>query len=200
MKSVRKGAWQSKRGPSPAIPAYRPPRQTRTSKKAESVVVPEIVACESEASVEIVESKSSDSEEDTSFGVVWEKIAEPMQTIQETVLPKACRMMSYREALEISRHGEVLRWSSDSEGETDKNDQAAKEKVSCPFDGLVIPETELQESPDKAGKKETVTETCLGMKVAKQFEAGLFTGEILNAFNMVCRKAFTNIMDGFGVA
>jgi hypothetical protein len=73
MKNIKKGAWQSKRGPSPSIPAYRPPRQTRTSKKAESVVAPEIVACESEASVEIVESKS-DSEEDTCFGVVWGKV------------------------------------------------------------------------------------------------------------------------------
>jgi hypothetical protein len=116
MKSVRKGTWQSKRGPSPAIPAYRPPRQTRTSKKAESVVAPEIVACESEASVERVESKS-DSEEDTCFGVVWEKIAEPVQTIKETVVTKGCKMMSYREALEMSKHGEVLRWSSDSEGD-----------------------------------------------------------------------------------
>jgi hypothetical protein len=70
MKNVKKGAWQSKRGPSTAIPAYRPPRQTRTSKKSESVVAPEIVACE--ASVEIVEAKS-DSEEDTCFGV-WEKV------------------------------------------------------------------------------------------------------------------------------
>ena len=76
MKSLRKGAWQSKRGSSPAIPAYRPPRQTRTSKKAESVLAPEIVACESEANLEIVESKS-DSEEDTCFGVVWEKMPEP---------------------------------------------------------------------------------------------------------------------------
>ena len=90
MKSLRKGAWQSKRGSSPAIPAYRPPRQTRTSKKAESVLAPEIVACESEASLEIVESKS-DSEEDTCFGVVSEKIAEPVQTIQETVVTKGRR-------------------------------------------------------------------------------------------------------------
>jgi hypothetical protein len=188
MKSVRKGAWQSKRGPSPAIPAYRPPRQTRTPKKEESVVAPEIVACESEASVERVESKS-DSEEDTYFGVVWEKIAEHVQTIQETVLPKACRMMSYREALEMTRHGEVLRWSSDSEGETDKSDQAAKEKLSCPFDGLVIPETELQTSPEKSivetavtdatGTDATQTETAIQpVKVAKQFEAGLFIGEV----------------------
>ena len=151
MKSLRKGEWQSKGGSSPAIPAYRPPRQTSTSKKAESVLAPEIMACQSEASLDRVESKS-DSEEDTCFGVVWEKIAEPMQTIQETVLPKACRMMSYREALEMTRHGEVLRWSSDIEGETDKSDEAAKPKLSCHFECLVIPETELQESPDKAGQ------------------------------------------------
>ena len=188
MKSVRKGAWQSKRGPSPAIPAYRPPRQTRASKKAESVVVPEIVACESEASVERVESKS-DSEEDTCFGVVWEKIAEPVQTIKETVVTKGCKMMSYREALEMSKHGEVLRWSSDSEGETEKSDGAGKEKLSCPFDGLIVRETELQNSPEKAREDATVTDATVSeatvtetvierVKVAKQFEASLFIDEI----------------------
>ncbi len=30
---------------------------------------------------------------------------------------KGIKMMSYREALECSEHGEVLRWSSDSDGE-----------------------------------------------------------------------------------
>jgi hypothetical protein len=203
MKSLRKGAWQSKRGSSPAIPAYRPPRQTRTSKKAESVLAPEIVACESEASLEIVESKS-DSEEDTCFGVVWEKMPEPVQTITETVVRKGCKIMSYREALETSRYGEVLRWSSDSEGETEKSDGVGKPKVSCPFDGLIVPETELQNSPVKArvegtetemtvteatATETTVTETTVTeatmtetviqpVKVAKNFEAGLFIGEI----------------------
>ncbi len=149
MKNTRKGAWQSKRGPTPAIPAYRPPRQTRTSKKADSVLAPEIMACQSEASLDRVESKS-DSEEDTCFGVVWEKIAEPVQTIQDTVVTKGIKMMSYREALECSRYGEVLRWSSDSEGEADKGDGAVKQKLSCPFDGLFVPETKLQNSPGKA--------------------------------------------------
>jgi hypothetical protein len=86
----------------------------------------------------------------------------------------------------MSRHGKVLRWSSDSEGETDKNDQAAKEKLSCPFDGLVIPETELQTSPEKPIVETAVTETAATetetaiqpVKVAKQFEAGLFIGEV----------------------
>ncbi len=86
--------------------------------------------------------------------------------------------MSYREALEMSRHGDVLRWSSDSEGDTEKSDGAGKEKRSFSFEGLIVPETELQDTPEKAGKEATVTETCLGMKVAKQFEAGLFRGEI----------------------
>ena len=31
MKNIRKGAWQSKRGPTPAIPAYKRPRQRKTT-------------------------------------------------------------------------------------------------------------------------------------------------------------------------
>jgi hypothetical protein len=49
------------------------------------------MACESEASVESVESKS-DSEEDTCFGVVWEQFTEPVQTNQETVVTTDCRL------------------------------------------------------------------------------------------------------------
>ena len=107
--------------------------------------------------------------------------------------------MSYREALETSRYGEVLRWSSDSEGETEKSDGVGKPKVSCPFDGLIVPETELQNSPVKArvegtetemtvteatATETTVTEAAMTetviqpVKVAKHFEAGLFIGEI----------------------
>jgi hypothetical protein len=73
--------------------------------------------------------------------------------------------------------------------ETDKSDQAAKEKLSCPFDGIVIPEMELQTSPEKSivetavtdatGTDATLTETAIQpVKVAKQFEAGLFIGEV----------------------
>ncbi len=31
MKNIRKGAWQIKRGPTPAIPAYKRPRQRKTT-------------------------------------------------------------------------------------------------------------------------------------------------------------------------
>ncbi len=137
-------------------------------------MAPEIVACESEASLERVESKS-DSEEDMCFGVVWEKMPEPVQTMKET----------------------------------EKSDGVGKPKVSCPFDGLIVPETELQNSPVKVrvegtetemtvteatATETTVTETTVTettvteaamtetviqpVKVAKHFEAGLFIGEI----------------------
>jgi hypothetical protein len=209
MKSTRKGAWQSKRDPTPAIPAYRPPRRTRTSQKAESVLAPEIVSCQSEASQDRVESKS-DSEEDTCFGAVWEKIAEPVQTIKETVAIKGIKMMSYRESLECSRYGEVLRWSSDSEGETEKSDGAGKEKLSCPFDGLIVRETELQNSPEKAREDATVTDATVSeatvtetvierVKVAKQFEASLFIDEITAVYIKRSRNVYTVLYeDGDG--
>jgi hypothetical protein len=178
-------------------PTARPLRQTtrRSVKKAESVLAPEIVACLSEASLERVESKS-DSEEDTCFGIVWEKITEPVRTIKETAVTKGIKLMSYREALECSRHGEVLRWSSDSEVETEKTDGTGKEKLSCPFEGLIVPETELQDSPEKAGKEATVIETFIGMKVAKQFEAGLFIGEITAVNSERGRCLYTVLYEG----
>ena len=118
MKNTKKGAWQSKRGPTPAIPAYKPPRQTRTSRKAETMSAPEIVVVESEA--------KSDSEEDTCFGLVYEKMADAIETPRENPYPKGIPMMSEREADECAKFGEVLRWSSDSEGDTEKTRKAAE--------------------------------------------------------------------------
>jgi hypothetical protein len=119
MKNTKKGAWQSKRGPTPAIPAYKPPKQTRTSRKAETISAPEIVAVESEA--------KSDSEEDTCFGLVYEKTAETTETTIENPYPKGIKLMSEREADECAKFGEVLRWSSDSEEDTEKTTGADKE-------------------------------------------------------------------------
>ena len=85
MKNTRKGAWQSKRGPNPAIPAYKAQRQTRASRKTDKVVV-----VDSEA--------KSDSEEDTCFGVVWEKKGEAVKTPLENPYPKGIKLMSAREA------------------------------------------------------------------------------------------------------
>ncbi len=122
-------------------------------------------------------------------GLYGEKL-QPVQTNQETVVTTGCKMMSYREAQE---HGEVLRWSSVSEGDTEKSDGTGKEIRSFPFEGLIVPpETELQDSPAKAGKETTVTETCLGMKVAKQFE-----GEI-TAVNTKRGRSLYTVLDEDG--
>jgi hypothetical protein len=42
------------------------------------------------------------------------------QEIQDVPNKKGIKMMSYREALETSTYGEVLRWSSESEGEVEE--------------------------------------------------------------------------------
>jgi hypothetical protein len=39
---------------------------------------------------------------------------------------KGVKMMSYREATEVAEHGEVLRWSSESEGEGEETTKAPK--------------------------------------------------------------------------
>jgi hypothetical protein len=196
MKNTKKGAWQSKRGPTPAMPAYKPPRQTRTSRKAETMSAPEIVVVESE--------DKSDSEEDTCFGLVYEKMADAIETPRENPYPKGIPMMSEREADECAKFGEVHRWSSDSEGDTEKTTGADKETpVPIQYHGqscknkrntiVLITETEPEtELPDSDGEEDNIpfgqlmnkqkesvgVETEVGMKVAKQFEAGLFVGEV----------------------
>jgi hypothetical protein len=130
MKNTRKGAWRSKRGPTPAIPAYKPPRQTKTSRKAETMSAPEIVVVESEA--------KSDSEEDTCFRLVYEKMTE-INSITDT---------------------------DETEPETEVKDSDGEE------DNIAFGQL-MNKQKESVG-----VETEVGMKVAKQFEAGLFVGEV----------------------
>jgi hypothetical protein len=59
MKSIVKGAWTSKRGPTPSIPAYRAPRKAKSNQKAvREVVAQEILIVDSEESLERGETKS----------------------------------------------------------------------------------------------------------------------------------------------
>ncbi len=44
------------------------------------------------------------------------------QEVQDVPYKKGIKMMSYREALETSKYGEVLRWSSDSEGKVEETE------------------------------------------------------------------------------
>ena len=210
MKNTRKGAWQSKRGPTPAIPAYKPPRQTRSSRKADKIVV-----VESEA--------KSDSEDDTCFGVVWEKKGEAVKTPLENPYPKGIKSMSAREADECAEFGEVLRWSTDSEGETDKTTRADKDKPkTIEYEGepwkdmrntiVLITETEAeteerqQASVTDANETQAtvidkaITDTVVErVKVAKQFEAGLFIGEITAVNTKRGRSLYTVLYeDGDG--
>ncbi len=148
------------------------------------------------------------------FGLVYEKMAEAIETTRENPYPKGIKLMSEREADECAKFGEVLRWSSDSEGETEKTTVADKETpvpiqyVGQPWKDMrntivLITETEAEteerqqasvteaietELQDCDGEEDNIpfgqlmnkqkdsvsVETEVGMKVAKQFEAGLF--------------------------
>ena len=55
---------------------------------------------------------------------------------------RGLRMMSDREATEVAQHGEVLRWSSDSEGE----DEGGSKKTDCD-----VPEEVESEEPTEFG-------------------------------------------------
>jgi hypothetical protein len=96
MQTEGKGAWQRKRGHTPALPPYRPPRQRRSpsveqvekceeiSEVGDSEANQEVIeVVDSEVNKEVIETipdmvestSRSDSEEDTCFGVVWERVA-----------------------------------------------------------------------------------------------------------------------------
>jgi hypothetical protein len=164
---------------------------------------PEIVVVESEA--------KSDSEEDTCFGLVYEKMADAIETTRENPYPKGIKLMSEREA-------------DDSEGETDKTTGADKEiPVAIQYEGkpwkdmrntiVLITETEAtevqtsdQEEDDvpvsqllNRQKEASVSETAVGMKVAKHFDSGLFVGEITAVTGKRGRSLYTVLYeDGDG--
>jgi hypothetical protein len=62
----------------------------------------------------------------------------PITRIQQKLLDKRLilKVRSEREATEVARFGEVLRWSSDSEGETEKTTRADTEKRNSGKDGV----------------------------------------------------------------
>jgi hypothetical protein len=118
--------------------------------------------------------------------------------------------MSEREAVECAKFGEVLRWSSDSEGETEKTTRADKDlPVATETEAKVtqivqtrqntivlITETEEAEEIQQASVSETIQQT---VKVAKQFEAGLFIGEITAVNTKRGRNLYTVLYeDGDG--
>ncbi len=170
MQTKGKGAWQSKRGPTPALPPYRPPGQRRSPRVEQVEKCKEIIevgdneanqevieVVDSEVNKEVIEmipdmvESRSDSEEDTCFGVVWERVEEIK----------------------------------------DKNVTVVTEHWVCPFAGLVIPETEDQQDAQKSAEEDDVPfctllakekadkigkdviqngDEFIGMSVAKKFE------------------------------
>jgi hypothetical protein len=170
MKSIVKGTWTSKRGPTPSIPAYRAPRKAKSNQKAVREVVQEILIVDGEESLEREETKS-DSEEDTCFGVVWERL--PMTQLDVT----AGVMIEANE----EHTGVELIWDKDRDG-GGKDAVVIPEHWTCPYAGLVIPETEFQDSDLeednipvsqllKRQKETVVDETESGMKDRARFFA-----------------------------
>jgi hypothetical protein len=156
--SKRKGAWQSKRGPTPALPHYRPPRQrtsTTVQQIEESKDIIEVSDSEVKEQVigtisDMVESKS-DSEEDTCFGVVWEKVGE-IKDKNVTVVPEP-RVCPFTTLVIL---------------ETEEQQEAEKsqEEDDVPFSTLLA-----KEKADKIGKGEIkIGAEFIGVSVAKKFE------------------------------
>ena len=62
-------------------------------------------------------------------------------------------MMSYREALECSKHGEVLRWSTDSEGEETKATEPDKQPHISFGSDTTGSTPDICKSPDMSGMR-----------------------------------------------
>jgi hypothetical protein len=184
------------------IPPYKTPRQLKMKQTSTARVVQDVVY------VTETEHKDSDSEDETQFGVVWEKfvpeevkdrcyphdvfipeteVQEEKQLEQPHVIPfiKGIKMMSEREADECARHGEVLNWSPDSEEmlKSASKDMSDSEEDNIPFSRL----QEKMSVRDKTATTKTQVpklifgEACIGHLILKQFETGVFKGTVMTA-------------------
>jgi hypothetical protein len=140
---MSKAEWVGKNRMPPkskaAIPPFKTPRQLKGQSKVKGqqdvVDVSETETQDKETPVRVVGHRKDNSE----WGKRMEKtLAEiekrqerqtETETIRENPYPNGIYIMSEREANECTRFGEVLRWSSDSEGETEKTTSADKKKT-----------------------------------------------------------------------
>jgi hypothetical protein len=157
--------WTGKNKMPSHIPPYKTPRsasvvETRKTRTKPSPVV-EVDA----------EEKESDSEEETQFGVVWEKMteeqkkmAENLKTTAETETPKPIEYVGKpwrdktRPIVLITETEETERQASDiEEGNNPLSLTVARKDV--------VPSGEA----------------CVGKTIMKQFEAGIFCGQVVTA-------------------
>jgi hypothetical protein len=138
------------------IPPNKTPRQLKMKYTSKASVVQDVV------DVTETEHKDSDSEDETQFGVVWEKFVpevvkdrsyhhdlfipetedqEERQQAKPHVIPfiKGTKLMSEREATEMARHGEVFNWSPDSEDmlKSASKDMSDSDEDNIPFSRLL---------------------------------------------------------------
>jgi hypothetical protein len=155
----------------PQIPPYKAPRLARgqdkrvQDKRPVTAKDPKTKETRSKPVTVVIQDtvqKDSDSEDETQFGVVWEKMTDVHRAMVEA---DKTRLVADK-PLAIEYEGEA--W---------------KEKI-YPF--VFVPETEDQSIQEQ--KETTVTidempsgETCVGKPVMKQFAEGLFKGEVMTA-------------------
>jgi hypothetical protein len=154
MRKGAKGAWQSKRGPTRSLPPFTDWAQVEERTDLVEVLDSQVVVDREEA--------KSESEDDTRFGVLWEKLVDPVQNDRQTDVIQGIVIESETvQAREMSEQAVVI-----------------PDIWSCPFRDLIIPEAEYQNSDIEEDnipvsdllnrqKKVPVVETVVGMKVAK---------------------------------
>jgi hypothetical protein len=187
------------------IPPFKTPRQLKMKNTSKTSVVQDVV------DVTETEHNHSDSEDETQFGVVWEKFVsekvvkdrsyphdifipetedqEESQQAKPHVIPfiKGIKLMSEREADETARYGEVLNWSPDSEDmlKSESKDMSDSEEDNIPF-------SRLQEKKSVRAKTATCTsktqvpklvfgEACIEHLIKKKSETGVFKGTVMTA-------------------
>jgi hypothetical protein len=151
--------------PPPQIPPYKAPRLVSVKDTRKTIKKPTVVH------ISETEEKDSESEEDTQFGVVWEKMTEE----QRTMVDNAKKIKEAPTLTPIEYVGQPWREKTYPKfliPETEETDRQSsdKEEDSIPF-------SQIQARKDDV----TSGEACVGKTVMKQFVEGLFKGKVVTA-------------------
>jgi hypothetical protein len=153
------------------IPPFKTPRQLKMKQTGKSSVVQDVF------NVKETEHTDSESEDETQFGVVWEKF------VPEVVKGKPYPHDVFIPETEAQDDTQEAQPDSDDMLQSASKDMSESDDENIPFSRLQAKKTV------RAKKKTTKTEVpklqlgeaCVGHLILKQFETGVFKGTVMTA-------------------
>jgi hypothetical protein len=188
--------WVSKNQLPPAIPPYKTPRQLKTNNtrkaRASQCVRKEVIEVSESERQDVVdvtetEQKESDSQDETQFGVVWEKLVPVVVSTEEYSDSVWCGLEdppivgeSGKGTLPISYVGHP--WKDTTYPYhafvPETEDQASdSEDDNVPVSQILA----LENSSKKTMPELPIGKACVGHVILKQFETGVFKGTVMTA-------------------